>query len=259
MADLEFDRHDLTALDLLIRACTAVAGGEGAAARALRAFRRELNYASLLQAGRSFDALGGGLRVSIAERAYGLARDWRARPTRHAALAFAEGAAAKVVPWVEVVRDAAARVPPKKAGRIAALIGAALLLFALGGDDKAERTAMAAPALVLPAAADNPPAAPSREFEQVGVASWYGKWHHGRPTATGESFDMNGLTAAHRSLPLDSRIRVTNLDNGKLIEVKVNDRGPYIDGRVLDLSMKAAERLEMKQQGLARVKIERVE
>jgi rare lipoprotein A len=70
---------------------------------------------------------------------------------------------------------------------------------------------------------------------------------------------MNALTAAHRSLPLDSRIRVTNLENGKTLEVKVNDRGPYVVGRVLDLSAKAAEQLEMKHQGLARVKIERVE
>jgi rare lipoprotein A len=70
---------------------------------------------------------------------------------------------------------------------------------------------------------------------------------------------MNALTAAHRSLPLASRVRVTNLENGKTIEVRVNDRGPYVDGRVLDLSAKAAEQLDMKRQGLARVRIEKLE
>ena len=93
------------------------------------------------------------------------------------------------------------------------------------------------------------------EYRQVGIASWYGGRHQGRLTASGEVFDENKLTAAHRTLPLITWARVTNLENGRSVEVKVNDRGPYIDGRVIDLSTRAAEALGMTEQGLARVEI----
>ena len=93
------------------------------------------------------------------------------------------------------------------------------------------------------------------EYRQVGIASWYGGRHQGRLTASGEVFDENKLTAAHRTLPLTTWARVTNLENGRSVEVKVNDRGPYIDGRVIDLSTRAAEELGMTEQGLARVEI----
>jgi rare lipoprotein A len=93
------------------------------------------------------------------------------------------------------------------------------------------------------------------EYRQVGIASWYGGRHQGRLTASGEVFDENKLTAAHRTLPLVTWARVTNLENGRTIEVRVNDRGPYIDGRVIDLSTRAAEELGMTAQGLARVEI----
>ena len=93
------------------------------------------------------------------------------------------------------------------------------------------------------------------EYRQVGIASWYGGRHQGRLTASGEVFDENKLTAAHRTLPLVTWARVTNLENGRSIEVRVNDRGPYIDGRVIDLSTRAAEELGMTEQGLARVEI----
>lgn len=93
------------------------------------------------------------------------------------------------------------------------------------------------------------------EYHQVGIASWYGGWHQGRLTASGEVFDENKLTAAHRTLPLITWARVTNLENGRSVEVKVNDRGPYIDGRVIDLSTRAAEELGITEQGLARVEI----
>jgi rare lipoprotein A len=93
------------------------------------------------------------------------------------------------------------------------------------------------------------------EYRQVGIASWYGGRHQGRLTASGEVFDENKLTAAHRTLPLVTWARVTNLENGRSVEVKVNDRGPYIDGRVIDLSTRAAEELGMTEQGLARVEI----
>ena len=98
-----------------------------------------------------------------------------------------------------------------------------------------------------------------RRFSQTGVASWYGRQFHGRKTASGETFDMNGLTAAHRSLPLNCYIRVTNKENGKSVVVKVNDRGPFHGNRVLDLSYGAAKRLGVTNAGVAKVSIERVD
>ena len=98
-----------------------------------------------------------------------------------------------------------------------------------------------------------------RKFSQSGVASWYGRQFHGRKTASGETFDMNGLTAAHRSLPLNCYIRVTNKDNGKSVVVKVNDRGPFHGNRVLDLSYGAAKQLGMSGSGTSNVSIERVD
>jgi rare lipoprotein A len=93
-------------------------------------------------------------------------------------------------------------------------------------------------------------------YEEIGQASWYGQWHHGRTTASGEKFDMNKLTAAHRSLPLGSSVRVTNLDNGRTVDVTINDRGPFIAGRVIDLSREAARELRMEREGLAPVLVE---
>lgn len=101
-----------------------------------------------------------------------------------------------------------------------------------------------------------PPAAPRPSYRQVGLASWYGPGFHGRPTASGRRFDESRLTAAHRSLPLGSRVTVTRIDNGRSVEVEINDRGPYVRGRVLDLSRAAAERLGMVDAGVARVRIE---
>ena len=93
-------------------------------------------------------------------------------------------------------------------------------------------------------------------FEQVGTASWYGPRFHGKKTANGEVFNQNKLTAAHRTLPLGATAEVTNVTNGKSVEVKINDRGPYVNGRVIDLSRAAAIRLGMKDAGLARVQIQ---
>jgi rare lipoprotein A len=90
----------------------------------------------------------------------------------------------------------------------------------------------------------------------VGVASWYGPRHHGRPTASGQPFDMNALVAAHRTLPLGSRVRVTNLDNGRTVVVQIVDRGPYVRGRLIDVSQAAAEALDMLDRGTARVRLE---
>ncbi len=90
---------------------------------------------------------------------------------------------------------------------------------------------------------------------QVGIASWYGKQFHGRTTASGEGFDMFELTAAHRQLPLGTYLKVTNLKNGKWIIVRVNDRGPYIDGRIVDLSYGAARMLGFRD-GIERVRLD---
>ena len=90
----------------------------------------------------------------------------------------------------------------------------------------------------------------------VGVASWYGGRFHHRSTANGEIFDRHKLTAASPNLPLPSIIRVTNLDNGRSLVLRVNDRGPYVPGRVLDVSERAARQLGFARQGLATVRIE---
>ncbi len=94
---------------------------------------------------------------------------------------------------------------------------------------------------------------------QVGMASWYGGKFHGRQTASGEVFDKHKLTAAHKTLPFGTRLRVTNLENGRSVTVKVNDRGPFVKGRVLDLSRGAAEQLRMIEAGVVRVRMERIQ
>ena len=98
-----------------------------------------------------------------------------------------------------------------------------------------------------------------RKFSQTGAASWYGRQFHGRKTASGERFDMNAMTAAHRTLPLNCYIRVTNKSNGKSVIVKVNDRGPFHGNRVVDLSYGAAKAIGITGAGLGKVSIERVE
>lgn len=92
--------------------------------------------------------------------------------------------------------------------------------------------------------------------EQLGEASWYGAWHHGRPTASGARFDQYALTAAHPTLPLGTRATVTNLATGAAVEVVVNDRGPYVYGRDIDLSRAAAEAIGVVRAGSAAVRIE---
>lgn len=90
---------------------------------------------------------------------------------------------------------------------------------------------------------------------QVGIASWYGPGFQGRTTASGERFSTHDLTAAHRSLPLGSQVTVTNLANGKSVRVRINDRGPYVRGRAIDLSRGAARRLGLERRGIGRVRI----
>jgi rare lipoprotein A len=94
------------------------------------------------------------------------------------------------------------------------------------------------------------------KVEQVGNASWYGPALDGKETASGETFDQKKLTAAHRTLPLGTKAVVTNLENGKSVEVTINDRGPYVKGRKIDLSHAAAQTIGMSKQGVTKVKIE---
>jgi rare lipoprotein A len=91
---------------------------------------------------------------------------------------------------------------------------------------------------------------------QIGTASWYGSYFDGKPTASGEAYDMHDLTAAHPTLPLGSYVRVTNLRNGRAVVVRVNDRGPIVQGRIIDLSYGAAQLLQFQEKGLQRVRLD---
>ncbi|MCW8836875.1 MAG: septal ring lytic transglycosylase RlpA family protein [Rhodospirillales bacterium] len=93
-------------------------------------------------------------------------------------------------------------------------------------------------------------------YDETGIASWYGPNFHRKQTANGEIFDMNELSAAHRTLPMPSFVRVTNLENGRSIELRVNDRGPFAHGRILDVSRRAAQLLGFENQGTARVRVQ---
>jgi rare lipoprotein A len=113
-------------------------------------------------------------------------------------------------------------------------------------------------AAVPPPGSPRPPAPVPEGFEQTGVASWYGRQHQGKRTASGEAYDMNALTAAHRTLPLGTRVRVTNLDNGRSVDVRINDRGPFAGRRVIDVSYAAAQRLGAIGAGVFRVGLQTI-
>lgn len=97
---------------------------------------------------------------------------------------------------------------------------------------------------------------PKSQPYQVGTASWYGDYFQGKPTASGEPYDMLDFTAAHPSLPLGTFVRVTNLRNGKVVVVRINDRGPVVDGRIIDVSYNAARALGFKERGLQKVRLD---
>jgi rare lipoprotein A len=94
---------------------------------------------------------------------------------------------------------------------------------------------------------------------ETGLASWYGAPYHGRRAASGETYDMEQLTAAHKTLPFQTWVEVTNLDNGKRVDVRIIDRGPFVKGRIVDLSLAAARQIEMVGPGTARVKLKVIE
>jgi rare lipoprotein A len=101
-----------------------------------------------------------------------------------------------------------------------------------------------------------PPSAPQPFFTQTGLASFYGHAHDGKTTANGQSFDPGDFTAAHRTLAFGTRVRVTDLENGQTATVKITDRGPYVKGRIIDVSLAAARALGMQDKGVTRVRIE---
>jgi rare lipoprotein A len=107
-----------------------------------------------------------------------------------------------------------------------------------------------------PSAPPSPATAEQPTFHQEGTASWYGSFHQGQRTANGETFDMESMTAAHRTLRFGTVVRVTNLSNGKMVKVRINDRGPYAGKRIIDLSAHAGRDLGMTDKGTTRVKIE---
>ena len=93
-------------------------------------------------------------------------------------------------------------------------------------------------------------------YRERGIASWYGDYFHGRRTSSGDTYDMYKMTAAHKTLPLPTYVRVTNLENGRTVVLRVNDRGPFVEGRIIDLSYVAAQKLGMAESGTARVEVE---
>jgi rare lipoprotein A len=134
--------------------------------------------------------------------------------------------------------------------RLAAALSLAVLVTACA---RTRHESVTATPIAPPATAVAPP----REARAVftGTASWYGEAHHGKTTASGEPFDMHALTAAHRTLPLGTRVLVTNLGNGRAVEVRINDRGPTPADRIIDLSYGAARALGGEGDGVFRVRI----
>ncbi len=94
---------------------------------------------------------------------------------------------------------------------------------------------------------------------QTGLASYYAQRYHGRPTASGEPYDERAMTAAHRTLPFGTRIKVTSLASGRTVTLRVNDRGPFVEGRIVDVSRQAADRLDMVTAGVVKVRLERLD
>lgn len=127
------------------------------------------------------------------------------------------------------------------------LIAASAAAIALTGCRKKQRIA-SAPAPV--------PAANALPHTETGIASWYGHPYHGRPAADGEIYDMEKMTAAHRTLPFNTWVRVTNLANGKTVDVRIIDRGPFVDGRIIDVSHAAARAIDLIGPGIAEVRID---
>lgn len=111
----------------------------------------------------------------------------------------------------------------------------------------------------VPASKVRVPEPAAERLTQTGIASWYGPGFHGKATASGATYDQNNFTAAHQTLPLGTRVRVTNLENGSATEVSINDRGPFAKGRIIDLSYSAAQQIQMVGPGTALVRVDVLE
>jgi rare lipoprotein A len=109
---------------------------------------------------------------------------------------------------------------------------------------------------IPPSSALQQPSAPQPFFTQTGLASFYGQAHDGKTTASGDTFDLRDLTAAHRTLAFGTLVRVTDLENGQSVTVKITDRGPYAKGRIIDVSLAAARALGLQDKGVTRVRLE---
>jgi len=127
-----------------------------------------------------------------------------------------------------------------------------LTVLAIGGCGHKKHARITPPSPATP----RPPSSVKVGETETGVASWYGHPYHGRAAANGEIYDMEKMTAAHRTLPFNTWVRVYDLDNNKTTEVRIIDRGPFVDGRIIDLSHAAAREIEMIGPGIARVRIE---
>src|SRR5271170_5922496 len=148
--------------------------------------------------------------------------------------------------------------------RIAHGLASLLLVVSLGAAQGPTSSGSKDTQVTLPnqALAGSKPASPAKPKHQspyqVGTASWYGEYFVGRATASGEPYNMYDLTAAHPTLPLGTWVRVTNLHNGRKVSVRINDRGPIIPGRIIDLSYSAAQALAFEQKGLQKVRLDLV-
>jgi rare lipoprotein A len=138
------------------------------------------------------------------------------------------------------------------------LLGVTLGLVAACEGPRASRPSSEREEAVKAEARTEKPRAP-RDYLDEGLASYYGPGLEGRPTASGEKLSLEALTAAHRTLPFGTCLRVVNMENGRSVRVRVNDRGPFVKGRIVDVSLAAAKRLGMVEKGLARVRIYRCE
>lgn len=138
---------------------------------------------------------------------------------------------------------------------LAVLVAGVALLAGCGGGNKHAQARVPAPP---PTSAEtfNLPANAKPLYVETGWASWYGPPYHNRQAANGEVYDMNAPTAAHRTLPLGSIVRVTNLSTGQQTLVRINDRGPFVEGRIIDLSLAAASEIGVRRAGVARVRVE---
>jgi rare lipoprotein A len=144
--------------------------------------------------------------------------------------------------------------------RIAHGLALGLMIASLGaaqGPNISEATA--APIRSVPTKTRSRKQAGKQKPYQVGTASWYGEYFEGKPTASGEPYDMYDMTAAHLTLPLGSYVKVTNLRNGRSVVVRVNDRGPIVPGRIIDVSYGAAQALNFRRKGLQRVRLDLVQ